>query len=297
MSKPPRGICWATASVDEQAAPISTTRAPPAWSMSPTRPVTAREASAEAIVTLSAEAFAAVMDGTAPKGDVLAAARIAGIMAAKKRARTDPALPSACAQPRRRWNSNRCEHMPSASSPRATTTGQTGVEMEALTAAAVAALTLYDMIKAVDKAAVIESVRLLAKSGGKSGDYRGAAKFRRTSQTRIGNGRSAPTPSRRAKPTRHDGRSGCGPRPGARCAARSLPHLHDQPPPAPHRMGEGRRRHRRRDHGLSHRPLARLFPRGRRKKLARAAQACAVETCSNDLAASGVLSAERRRSA
>ena len=87
--------------------------------------------------------------------------------------------------------------MPSASSPPSKTNGQTGVEMEALTAASVAALTLYDMIKAVDKGAVIESVRLLAKSGGKSGDYkrrRHAALAGKTDQL-------APASADRAKPS------------------------------------------------------------------------------------------------
>jgi cyclic pyranopterin monophosphate synthase len=136
------------------------------------KPVTAREASAEATVTLSPEAFAAVMDGTAPKGDVLAAARIAGIMAAKKVPELIPLChPLAIAKAA-------IDFEPDAERPAiriiatVATSGQTGVEMEALTAASVAALTLYDMIKAVDKAAVIENVRLLTKSGGKGGDYK-----------------------------------------------------------------------------------------------------------------------------
>jgi cyclic pyranopterin phosphate synthase len=133
------------------------------------KPATAREARAEATVSLSAEAFAAVMDGTAPKGDVLAAARIAGIMAAKR----VPDLIPLC-HPLALSKAS-VEFEPGDNAIRiiatAATTGQTGVEMEALTAASVAALTLYDMIKAVDKAAVIGGIRLLAKSGGKSGDY------------------------------------------------------------------------------------------------------------------------------
>ena len=133
--------------------------------------MTAREATAEAIIVLSAEAFAAVMDGSAPKGDVLAAARIAGIMAAKKTSELIPLchpLPlSKMAidfEPLAERNAIRIVAM-------AKTTAQTGVEMEALTAASIAALTVYDMVKAVDKGAVIESVRLLTKSGGKSGAY------------------------------------------------------------------------------------------------------------------------------
>ena len=130
---------------------------------------TARQARAEATITLSAEAFAAVMDGTAPKGDVLAAARIAGIMAAKK----VPELIPLCHPIALSKASIEFEPLDNAIRIIATaaTTGPTGVEMEALTAASVAALTLYDMIKAVDKAAVIGDIRLIAKSGGKSGDF------------------------------------------------------------------------------------------------------------------------------
>jgi cyclic pyranopterin phosphate synthase len=139
------------------------------------KPVTAREAKAEATITLSAEAFAAVMEGTAPKGDVLAAARIAGIMAAKKVPDLIPLChPLAIAKAALEF-----EPDPSRNAIRiiatVATTGQTGVEMEALTAVSVGALTLYDMIKAVDKSAMIERIRLLAKSGGKSGDYKAPA--------------------------------------------------------------------------------------------------------------------------
>jgi len=137
---------------------------------------TEREAVAEAIVVLSPEAFAAVRDGNAPKGDVLATARIAGIMAAKKTAELIPLchpLALSNANIAFEWieerNAIRIEAL-------AKTTGQTGVEMEALTAASVAALTIYDMVKAIDKAAVIEAIRLVRKSGGKSGNYRATAK-------------------------------------------------------------------------------------------------------------------------
>ncbi len=133
---------------------------------------TEREAAAEAIVVLSPEAYAAVRDGNAPKGDVLATARIAGIMAAKKTAELIPLchpITLAKANVDFEWleekNAIRIVAF-------AKTTGQTGVEMEALTAASVAALTIYDMVKALDKATTIESVRLLAKSGGKSGAFR-----------------------------------------------------------------------------------------------------------------------------
>jgi cyclic pyranopterin phosphate synthase len=130
-----------------------------------------REATAEAVIALSPEAFAAVASGDAPKGDVLAVARIAGIMAAKKTPELIPlchTIPLAKAE-------IAFEMLAEKSAIRilaiAKTTAQTGVEMEALTAAAVAALTIYDMTKAIDKSAVIESIRLLTKSGGKSGRY------------------------------------------------------------------------------------------------------------------------------
>ncbi len=136
------------------------------------KPVTAREATAEAVVTLSEDAFTAVMEGTAPKGDVLATARIAGIMAAKRVPELIPLChPIAIARAQIEFEPNaqtRSIHITAS----VATSGQTGVEMEALTAASVAALTLYDMIKAVDKGAVIETVRLIAKSGGKSGSYK-----------------------------------------------------------------------------------------------------------------------------
>lgn len=132
---------------------------------------TPREAAAEAIVLLSKAAYEAVMDGTAPKGDVLAAARIAGIMAAKKTPELIPLchpIPLAKTEIEITALADRHGFRIVAS---AKTKYETGVEMEALTAAAVAALTIYDMTKAIDRGAVIESVRLLAKSGGKSGAY------------------------------------------------------------------------------------------------------------------------------
>src|SRR5215510_1954213 len=135
---------------------------------------TERMAMAEATIVLSEEAYSLVISGAAKKGDVTATARIAGIMAAKKTSELIPLChPLALSHvgvdfdplPER----NAFRIMTSAK-----TTGPTGVEMEALTAASVAALTVYDMVKAVDKAAVIESVRLLTKSGGKSGSYEAA---------------------------------------------------------------------------------------------------------------------------
>ena len=148
--------------------------------------VTAREASAEATVSLSPEAFAAVMDGTAPKGDVLAAARIAGIMAAKKVPDLIPLChPLAISKAAVAFEPEAERHAIRIISTVATS-GQTGVEMEALIAASVAALTLYDMIKAVDKSAVIQTVRLLTKSGGKSGDYEAPlARHAETAKVRV----------------------------------------------------------------------------------------------------------------
>lgn len=130
---------------------------------------TAREAVAEGRITMSAEALTAVRDGTAKKGDVLATARIAGIMAAKRTSELiplcHPLLLSRVA----------VDFAFEDNGIRATATvrlsGQTGVEMEALTAVSVALLTLYDMVKAVDKAMVICDIRLLSKYGGKSGDW------------------------------------------------------------------------------------------------------------------------------
>ena len=122
---------------------------------------------------MNAEALAAIRDGTAPKGDVLAAARIAGIMAAKRTAELIPLChPLAL-------DSVTVDFAMEAEGVRVTATasltGKTGVEMEALTAASVALLTVYDMAKAVDKAMVIENVRLIEKRGGKSGDWRASA--------------------------------------------------------------------------------------------------------------------------
>ena len=135
------------------------------------KPASEREATAEAVIALSPEAFAAVASGGAPKGDVLAVARIAGIMAAKKTPELIPlchSIPLAKAEIAFEMLAEKSAIRILAS---AKTTARTGAEMEALTAAAVAALTIYDMTKAVDKSAVIESIRLLTKSGGKSGPY------------------------------------------------------------------------------------------------------------------------------
>lgn len=128
-----------------------------------------RSATAEGRIRMSSQALAALWDGSGPKGDAMAAARIAGIMAAKKTAELIPlchplALDAVTVDFAREDEVIRV-------AATASLTGRTGVEMEAMTAASVALLTLYDMGKALDKAMVIEGVRLLAKSGGKSGDW------------------------------------------------------------------------------------------------------------------------------
>ena len=131
---------------------------------------TARSATATGRIRMSGEALAAVREGSGPKGDVLAAARIAGIMAAKKTGELIPlchplALDAVSVDFAFEDDAIRA-------TARASLTGRTGVEMEAMTAACVALLTIYDMAKALDKAMVIEEVRLLEKTGGKSGDWR-----------------------------------------------------------------------------------------------------------------------------
>tara|TARA_R110002020_G_scaffold36894_97_gene111313 strand:+ start:4703 stop:5194 length:492 start_codon:yes stop_codon:yes gene_type:complete len=134
--------------------------------------VTRREATATGSVTMRAATLELIRAGNLKKGDVLATARIAGIMAAK---RTHELIPLCHPLP---VTSIRVEIEPDASLPglRVTATvavdGKTGVEMEALTAASVACLTIYDMAKAVEREMSIGDIRLLAKSGGRSGDYR-----------------------------------------------------------------------------------------------------------------------------
>ena len=134
--------------------------------------VTSREATAASCVRMNRKTLGAIMDGAMPKGDVLAVARIAGIQSAKKCADLIPLchpLP---------LSSVKVDLMPDTDLPgiriEATckVTGQTGVEMEALTAASVAALTLYDMCKAIDRGMTIEKTQLTNKSGGASGEWR-----------------------------------------------------------------------------------------------------------------------------
>jgi cyclic pyranopterin monophosphate synthase len=136
---------------------------------------TLREAIAQGKVRMGLETFEAIEQGNAPKGDVLGTARLAGIMAAKQTANLiplchplpltsikvfitpDPNLPGYCIK------------------AKVKTKAETGVEMEALTAVSVAALTLYDMAKALDKGITLESIGLVSKSGGKSGDWQASA--------------------------------------------------------------------------------------------------------------------------
>ena len=134
------------------------------------KPATAREAVARGHIRMSATARRLVQSGQVKKGDPLQAARLAGIMAAK---RTSDLIPLCHPLPLTHVG---VEITPArggfAIEGRARTTGQTGVEMEALTAVAVAALTIYDMVKAVDKDMVIGDICLVEKRGGKSGHYR-----------------------------------------------------------------------------------------------------------------------------
>jgi cyclic pyranopterin monophosphate synthase len=165
------------------------------------KPVTARRAVAEATVSMSAETLSLVIDGGGPKGDVLGVAELAGVMGGK---RTSELIPlchplsltdlQVSITPDRATSSLRIR-------AEAATTGQTGVEMEAMTAASVAALTVYDMVKGVERGVTIGSVRLLSKSGGKSGEWHRAER------------EDSSTPARRPG-DRAAGRIGKGARPG-----------------------------------------------------------------------------------
>ena len=134
------------------------------------KPVTARSATATGRIRMSAAALDAIRDGAVAKGDVLATARIAGIMAAKKTGDLIPlchplGLESVTLE-------LGFEDSAVRASATAALQGRTGVEMEAITAVSVALLTIYDMAKAIDRGMVIEDVKLIAKSGGRSGDWR-----------------------------------------------------------------------------------------------------------------------------
>ena len=134
------------------------------------KPVTDREAVARGSITLSPEARRLVRSGAVKKGDPLQAARLAGILAAKQ---TSALIPLCHPLPLSKVD---VDLTPTPAGydieARVRTSAQTGVEMEALTAVAVAALTIYDMVKAVDKSMVIGDIRLMSKSGGRSGTYR-----------------------------------------------------------------------------------------------------------------------------
>ena len=133
------------------------------------KPTTRRRAKAEAFVRCSSELVHAIRENTLAKGDLLACARIAGIVAAK---RTDELIPLCHSLPIEQITVEptlKADGVYIQTS--ASTTAKTGVEMEALTAASVAALTVIDMGKAIDKAMVIERIRILEKSGGSSPDY------------------------------------------------------------------------------------------------------------------------------
>jgi cyclic pyranopterin phosphate synthase len=142
------------------------------------KPFTDREAVARGDITMSAAALKLIRAGAVAKGDPLQAARLAGIMAAKRTASLIPLchpLPLTFVGvelvPTRRGYQIEA---------RVRTSGQTGVEMEALSAVSVAALTIYDMVKAVDKTMVIGNIRLMEKRGGKSGEYRRADRSSRS---------------------------------------------------------------------------------------------------------------------
>ena len=137
-----------------------------------TKEVTAREAVAEGLIRMQPETLKLIVEGGHKKGDVFAVARVAGIMAAKKTAELVPlchAVPISAIEidltPDEKHSAVRC---------RATvrTQAQTGVEMEALTAVEIALLTIYDMCKAVDRGMMLTDIGLVAKSGGKSGEWR-----------------------------------------------------------------------------------------------------------------------------
>lgn len=136
------------------------------------KPVTARRAVAEALLALEQETISLIVDGALTKGDVLTVAELAGVLGGK---RTSELIPLAHPIP---LTDLRVEITPDRSAgglrirATAASVGQTGVEMEALTAVAIAALAAYDMVKSVDRGATVRDIRLLEKSGGRSGDWR-----------------------------------------------------------------------------------------------------------------------------
>jgi cyclic pyranopterin monophosphate synthase len=164
--------------------------------------VTARRAVAEALVVVSPETMSLVIDGGGPKGDVLGVAELAGVMGGKRTSELIPLchpIPLTdlvvSVTPDRAAGALRIR-------AEAATTAQTGVEMEALTAASVAALTIYDMVKGVERGVEVRAVRLLSKSGGRSGDWQRPADVERPA---VGHRRGE----------RAAGRIASKPRPGA----------------------------------------------------------------------------------
>jgi cyclic pyranopterin monophosphate synthase len=164
------------------------------------KPASARRAVAEATVKMDQETLTLVIDGEGIKGDVLSVAELAGIMAAKRTAELIPLchpLPltdvSVEITPDRRVGTL-------VITAAAATTGQTGVEMEAMTAASVAALTVYDMVKSADRFVTINGIRLLEKSGGKSGHWKRPAPRSDESEAPATSGRSAKTATRARNP-------------------------------------------------------------------------------------------------
>ncbi|MGD0961104.1 MAG: cyclic pyranopterin monophosphate synthase MoaC [Methylomonas sp.] len=136
------------------------------------KPVTERTAVCEGYITMRSQTLTLIMNGNHKKGDVLGIARIAGIMACKRTAELIPlchpiAISHINIELQTQPEENRVHCITTVK-----TSAQTGVEMEALTATQITLLTIYDMCKAVDRGMVIESVRLLEKSGGKSGDWK-----------------------------------------------------------------------------------------------------------------------------
>jgi len=158
------------------------------------KPPTARRAVAEATVKLDQETLTLIIDGRGAKGDVLSVAELAGIMAAK---RTAELIPLCHPLP---LTEVTVEITPDRKvgalviTTSAATTGPTGVEMEAMTAASVAALTVYDMVKSADRFVTINGIRLLEKSGGKSGHWKRPAPKATSAEA------SPAKPSRRARP-------------------------------------------------------------------------------------------------
>jgi len=150
------------------------------------KPATVRRAAAEAVIALSPETLSLVIDGGGSKGDVLSVAELAGVMGGKRTSDLIPLChPIALTDlvvtvtPDRAAGALRIR-------AEAATTGPTGVEMEALTAVSIAALTVYDMVKAVERGAEIRSVRLLSKSGGRSGTWERPASRSETAPRRPG---------------------------------------------------------------------------------------------------------------